>query len=111
MGDKVVTFLTKAKTLIKSGKRRFSTRKYPDGKNYIDKLFEDFGITVDVAWSHILSLQRGELVQDSKFNYQKDSEAYVFKRLVNNSMAYIKIKIEKQIETEECVCISFHADQ
>lgn len=109
MPDDVVQFLTTMRELIHKGRCYFSSRLI-DGKSYIEILAEDFGITVKKAWEIIVCLRRNEVCSDYKQYYEKDGETYIFKRLVNNVIAYIKIKIEVENSDERVVCISFHRD-
>ncbi len=110
MPDPVVTFLTRMKRLIRLGRCRFESRRYPDGRDYFTVLTEDFMITVDLAWKQITSLNQHLVVCDGKPDYGKDEDTYAFKKKVNSVEAYIKIKIERDSDGEVVVVISFHKD-
>ena len=86
----------------------FEPRSYR-GKDYVTVLLEDFGITPDDAIKHVRNLSNHLWVNDEMPNY-RSSEAYVFKKLINNVEAYIKLKIEEKQNEEILVVISFHKD-
>lgn len=109
MPDEIVQFITYMRELILLGQCCFSNRLI-DGKSYIEVLLEDFGITVKEAWRIIMCLSKVEVCSDYKQFYDKDGTASVFKRQVNGTTAYIKIKIEVINQVEKVVCISFHRD-
>ncbi|MDD3957424.1 MAG: hypothetical protein PHW40_03395 [Candidatus Izemoplasmatales bacterium] len=110
MPDPVVTFLTRTKRLIRLGRCRFESRQYPDGRDYLTVLTEDFMITVAHAWEQISRLTQHLVVCDGKPDYEKDADTYVFKKTINSVVAYIKIKIEHDSHGEVVVVISFHKD-
>lgn len=99
MSREIISFLTRIKKLINDGKRRFERRQY-DGRDYLEVLFEDFGIDVNHAWEIILSLKPNEAVPDYLPSYDKKTqdETYIFKRLVSEIMAYIKISIDEAMK-------------
>ncbi len=103
----IYEFLKKMRKLINNGNNRFVMKRY--GKYYYEILIEDFGISDKMAWEYIKNLNPHFLWVDAKPNYN-DSDAFVFKRLINGVMAYIKVKIEEGKDGEEVVCISFHRD-
>lgn len=109
MPDEIVTFLKRVKQLVVAKKRRFSNRLYK-GLDYKEVLVKDFGITVNEAWNQILSLHPKEHIPDDKFSYDQRSDALIFKRVVNGTKAYIKLKIELWCNEDYVVCISFHKD-
>lgn len=78
-----------------------------DGTYYYETLLEDFGITDKEAWYHIKNLNEHFLCNDDLPNYS-NSDAFVFKKLINGVEVYIKVKIEEGKYGEEVVCISFH---
>ena len=58
-------------------------------------------------WKHIQSLEVNECVKiDRDYDMSRDmnSEIYVFKKIINTKMVYIKLTINNQ----GIVCISFH---
>ena len=103
----IYEFLKKMRRLINEGNRRFVMKR--DGRYYYNILIEDFGISDTKAWEYIKTLNEHFLWVDMKPNYT-DSSAFIFKRLINGVMAYIKVKIEEGENGEEVVCISFHRD-
>lgn len=107
MNSSQIMQLTKAKKLIKDGKRRFATRK---DRDYVEDLLE-FGLTEEIAWNKILELNFHFYFPDPKPSYANNGEsALTFKKEINGKIAYIKIKVEKSIDGEETVCLSFHKD-
>lgn len=73
---------------------------------------EDFGLTLDLAWGVIVSLNISEKTIDDLpfYNRPGEEDALVFKRkMPNGKIAYIKINIENDENGEDlAVCISFH---
>jgi hypothetical protein len=103
----VYEFLKKMRRLINQGNKRFVMKR--DGRYYYEILLEDFGITDKKAWEHIKNLNEHFLCNDEVPSYIS-SDAFVFKKLINGEIAYIKVKIEERNNFEEVVCISFHRD-
>lgn len=101
--------LSKMKKLIREDKKAFVNRK---DRSYEEDLLE-IGITEYEAWFvHIMYLQEINYFVDYKPNYYKNGKSLVFKKIINNKLVYIKLKIEKDINNnEECVCLSFHIDK
>ena len=97
--------LTRMKILVYQKKRRFQIRK---DRNYKDELAK-IGITVEDAWNHILSLNANFYYPDSKMLYRQSKDTLIFKKIINNMLVYIKLKLETDNE-EEVVCLSFHKD-
>ena len=108
MTDSELKLLSKMKKLVYQKKRRFEQRK---DRDYITSLFE-LGITEEEAWNYILRLNSYYYYYDLKPDYLVNGKALVFKMIINGIMAYIKLKIEKNINEDEIVvCISFHKDE
>ena len=101
--------LFKMKNLIKKGNYRFVNRKDRDYK----KELEIIGITETEAWfKHILYLKEYNYVMDLKPIYKKSNDSLIFKKIINEYIVYIKLKIEvNKDDDEECVCLSFHRDE
>jgi len=110
MNQDIVNFLRKLRELIKNGNKRFAYRIYPDGRDYLQVLSEDFNITIDQAWRIIYDLKPQLEYLDEFPEDKKDGWTKVFKLKVNNVDAYIKVKIETKETKELIVCISFHKD-
>ena len=108
MNNQQRKLLITMKKLIKQGKRRFANRY---DRNYKEDLFE-IGITEYEAWNnHILRLNEAYYFVDYRPTYYKTNNTLVFKKFINNRKVYIKLKIEKDTNSnEECVCLSFHLD-
>ena len=97
---------SKMKELITMGKRRFEVR--PD-RDYLKDLVE-LGISEEEAWNYILLLNKNFYFYDPKPDYYKNLNTLIFKRKINDVLAYIKLKIEKNNNDDEVVCLSFHRD-
>lgn len=102
--NEVISFLTQAKILIRNGKRIINR------KNYIQDLLDIGIININIVWETILSLTIHDWVHDYKPTYYINSEAFVFKRLINGYQVYIKLSIELNNNEDYLVCISFHKD-
>ncbi len=99
--------LSKMKKLINQGCKRFATRK---DRDCIQELLE-IGITEEMAWSEMLTLSAQNYVYDFKPFYAKHTDdALTFKKMINGSKVYIKIKIEEYNNNDATVCLSFHID-
>lgn len=105
MNQQDIKLLNKMKRLIRIGQKRFNERKDRDYKKDLSKLF----LTEEEAWNQILSLNINLFFIDPKPNYLKDKNTLVFKKVINKTKVYIKLKIEI-INDEEVVCWSFHRD-
>ena len=105
MNGEQLRLLSKMKKLVKEGKRRFQVRR---DRDYLASLLE-IGISEGEAWEYVLGLNKNFYVPDTKPNYSVTGEALIFKRLVNGTQAYIKLKVEQDNEgMDETVCLSFH---
>lgn len=108
MNQEQIKKLTKMKKLIRQGKRRFKMRIDRDHVEDLSYL----GLNEEEAWYHILTLNTNLYIPDSKPAYHNGGSALLFKKNINNKIAYIKIDIEENEDTEEAVvCWSFHADR
>lgn len=103
MNQEQIMLLSKMKKLIIKNKRRFAIRN--DGTYYISDLAE-LGLTEDEAWNEILKLNNYFYYPDPRPYY--GSGALIFKKKINENIAYIKLKIEIGNFGEETVCLSFH---
>ncbi len=101
-----IKLLLLMKNLIRSGKRRFATRK---DRNYSQELFE-IGIMEEDAWKEILSLSSINYVVDYKPFYAKSKNTLTFKKRIKGELVYIKLTIEEYNSEKETVCLSFHID-
>lgn len=106
MNTEQAKLFTKMRKLIKEGKRRFENR--PD-RDYLEDLLE-LGIGVEEAWNYIYTLNYHYYFPDAKPNYYRDVNSLTFKRDINGTIAYIKLKIETRDKRDETVCLSFHKD-
>lgn len=58
-------------------------------------------------WKHILELKNTDCIKidkDKDFSRDMNSEVYIFKKMINNKMVYIKLTLNQK----GVVCISFH---
>ena len=107
MTDSELKQLYKMKKLISCGKRKFVKRK---DRDYIQDLL-DIGISEEQAWEEVKSLSKADYWYDDKNTYIFDNDkALVFKKIINDVLTYIKLKIEKDKNGEITVCLSFHRD-
>lgn len=106
MNKEQIKLLNKMKILIRQGKRRF---KYRKDRDYLYDLSE-IGLKEKDAWKHILCLNENFFIVDNKPNYHKEGNSLLFKKIINNNLVYIKLKIEINENGEETVCWSFHKD-
>lgn len=104
MNQEQIMLLSKMKKLIIKNKRRFAIRN--DETDYISDLAE-LGLTEDEAWNEILKLNNYFYYPDTR-PYYYGSGALIFKKKINENIAYIKLKIEIGNFGEETVCLSFH---
>ena len=105
-GEQVV-LLNKMKKLISKGNKKFAGRK---DRDYLQELL-DIGITESEAWQEILTLSKRNYFEDYKeFDPTSLDNALVFKKFINGSLVYIKLKIEQYNNSEMTVCLSFHID-
>ena len=105
MNGEQLRLLSKMKKLVKEGKRRFQIRR---DRDYLQALLE-IGISENDAWEYVLGLNKNFYVPDTKPNYSVNGEALIFKRSVNGTLAYIKLKVEQDSRgMDETVCLSFH---
>lgn len=107
MSGEEIKQLSKMKKLIIAGKRRFQAR--PD-RDYLQDLL-DFGLSEEEAWNWIITLNPNYYFFDPRPLYFNGGNALLFQRKINGIVAYIKLNIEKTLNDEEVVCISFHKDK
>lgn len=108
MTNSQIKELSEIKKLVREGKRKFEQREDSD---YLSDLLE-IGITEEEAWNHVLTLNKNFWFIDPKPNYRKKSaSALLFKKIINGTIAYIKIKKEIEENNEMAVCLSFHKDR
>lgn len=106
MNNKQIQLFSRMRKLITQKKRRFQYRK---DRDYVLDLLE-IGITEEVAWEWILTLNKNFFFVDPKPSYSSDENSLIFKREINDVVAYIKLKIENNGTEDETVCLSFHRD-
>ena len=68
----------------------------------------DIGIMkIEDIWYHISNLDEKECIEidrDKDFNRDMNSEVYVFKKIINSKIVYIKLTMNDR----GIICISFH---
>ncbi|HIS12041.1 MAG TPA: type II toxin-antitoxin system MqsR family toxin [Candidatus Onthocola stercoravium] len=106
MNSEQIKLLSRMKTAIRNNNRRFKRRKDRDINEDLAKI----GITRDIAWDIILSLNRNFYYLDTKSYYNQSNYSLTFKRLINGKMVYIKLSLEKDNNIDYVYCWSFHID-
>lgn len=104
----IVDYLIKIKRLIKDGKYDFVPRK-----KCLQSL-ASHGLTVKDAKDEILSLTARDYYKGPKEDYDvnRPGDVWEFKKNIDGTKFYIKIKIEKRDNDEEFVkCFGFHEDE
>ena len=104
----VINFIKTIRRLIAEGRYEFVPRDY-SGKDYIVVLLEDFMITPEEAVDHLKTLTPHMWKIDDKPNYF-GTGCYIFKKQINGAKAYIKLKVENDVDGDILVIISFHKD-
>ncbi|MFD1415364.1 hypothetical protein [Oceanobacillus jeddahense] len=109
----ITTFLRKAKQLISNGKKDFIKRTYdhPSGRKvkWVEALLEIGLTSPNQCWGEVLLLTPNDYVEGPCVDRNRPGDGnviWVFKKEVNGSLTYIKMKIDKR----GCVCLSFHKD-
>lgn len=102
----IVLFLTKAKKLLSTGNYDFVPRR----KNM--QALAQHGLTFADAKSEILELTAGDYYKGPKkdFDLNHPGDIWEFKKEIEGSKFYIKLKIENQNGRELLKCLSFHED-
>ena len=103
-GKLILQYLAKIKQLISSGCWVLVPRK----KN-LDSLARE-GLTVADAKNALLSLEIRDYQRGPELDYSYSGDVWVFKRTVESTEFYIKLKIDVANDgTEVLKCISFHS--
>lgn len=106
MDNRQQRLLNEMKKLIRKGKRRFADRS---DRDIVSDLAE-LGLTPEDAWNIILGLNSNFYFVDSKPYYLQSNNLLTFKRKIRKINVYIKLLLEKNINNEIVVCLSFHRD-
>lgn len=106
MTNKQQQLLNEMKKLIRKGQRRFADRKDRDIVSDLSEL----ELTPEDAWNIILGLNSNFYYIDTKPYYIQSNNLLTFKRKIKNVDVYIKLILEKNIDNEIVVCLSFHRD-
>lgn len=104
MNQQQIRLLSKMKSLIKNGKRKFKERK---DRNYLDDLY-NLSLTLKDAWKEILSLNKNFYFNDNMPFYNQTPNCLTFKKTIKGKLSYIKLILEND---EVVVCWSFHEDK
>lgn len=108
--DAIKTFLLICKKEIPKGHCLFINRKLKIGNKIMSsrQALLDIGITKEKQlWDIVLELKEDECVKiDFDYNPRMDmnSEIFVFKKVINKKMVYIKLTMRRN----GIICISFH---
>lgn len=102
-GKLVLQYLESVKRLVSSGRWAFIPRK----KN-LDSLAL-YGLTVQDAKQEILSLDSSDYERGPEPDYSYSGDIWIFKRCIDGTDFYIKLKIDMANDGMEIVkCLSFH---
>ncbi len=102
----ISAFLAKAKNLMTAGKYVF----IPRGKNM--QALADHGMTVADAKSEIIGLVVGDYYKGSKqdFDPAQPGDIWEFKKMVDGTQFYVKVKIVQENGEDILKCLGFHED-
>ncbi|MDD3184065.1 MAG: hypothetical protein PHD70_10010 [Anaerostipes sp.] len=102
----ILAFLENAKKLVSEGKYDFVPRR----KNM--QSLSRYGLTIIDAKNEILGLVIGDYYKGPKqdFDKKKPGEIWEFKKKINGTQFYVKIKIVHQNGEDILKCIGFHED-
>lgn len=107
MNSKQIKLLSQIKRLVRLGNRRFANERRD--RDYLDDL-KKLRITEDEAWEkYILYLKPSDYVIDYKPSYYSTPNTLVFKKLIKDNIAYIKLCVIEE-NGEKVLCLSFHID-
>ena len=110
--NSVKSFLAICRREIPKGNCRFVQRKLKINGRIINSrqaLLELGILNLKEAWEYVLTLKEEECVKvDFDYDRSRDmnSEIYVFKKNLNNKIAYIKLTMK----SSGIICLSFHED-
>lgn len=104
--SEINVFLEKAKSLVASGKYDFVPRR----KNM--QALAQYGLTITDAKTEILGLVVGDYYKGPKHDLDpnKPGDIWEFKKQIDGTPFYIKIKITQQSGEDVLKCIGFHKD-
>lgn len=97
--------LEKAKKLITQGSFDFVPRR----KNM--QALAQHGLTIKDAKEEILELVINNYYKGPKKDFDKPGEIWEFKKLINGTQFYIKIKVVVENGREILKCLGFHNDE
>ena len=108
--DAVRSFLNICKREIPKGNCRFIKRNININGNIISSTQALLNIGImnqKQIWEHVLNLTENDCVKVSlDYDYKRDtnSEIFIFKKIINKKMVYIKLTMREI----GIICISFH---
>lgn len=102
--EEIRFLLEKAKRLISSQKFDFVPRR----KNM--QSLAKYGLMIKDAKDEILELTIGNYYKGPKKDFDRPGEIWEFKKDINGTLFYIKIKIVIECGDEILKCIGFHDD-
>ena len=101
----VAAFLKETKDLIRKGQYDFVPRR----KNL--QALARQGLTLQDAKNEIMNLRTDDYHKGPKADFERPEEIWEFKREIENTRYYIKIKIAEESGTKVLKCLSFHEDE
>ena len=102
--EEIMSLLEKTKKLISSKKFDFVPRR----KNL--QSLAKHGLTIKDAKDEILDLVISNYSKGPKNDFDRPGEIWEFKKEIDGTLFYIKIKIAIECGTEIVKCIGFHDD-
>lgn len=105
--DDIVSFLSHAKELVSTGRYAFIPRR----KNM--QSLAQYGLTVADAKDEILDLVDTDYYKGPKkdFDLDRPGDIWEFKKDIDGTTFYIKLKIDKTDDRSILKCIGFHEDE
>ena len=102
----IVAYLIQIKALVSKGKYDFVPRR----KNML--ALSHYGLTIQDVKDEILSLTINDYYKGPKQDYNptRPGDIWEFKKNIDNTQFYIKVKITEENGADILKCLSFHED-
>ncbi|MCD8326569.1 MAG: type II toxin-antitoxin system MqsR family toxin [Lachnospiraceae bacterium] len=100
----ISAFLERAKKLISGGRYDFIPRR----KNMQDLALH--GLTIADAKNEILELTVADYYKGPKQDFDRQGEIWEFKKNIDDTCFYVKVKIDRRNGEDILKCLSFHED-
>jgi len=103
----ILSYLSKVKKLLTEGKYDFIPRR----KNM--QALAQYGLTIKDAKNEILDLRVKDYYKGPKQDYdaKRPGEIWEFKKNIDGTVFYIKVKIVEENGEEVLKCLGFHEDE